>query len=143
MTSWCCLYTNARSLRSKVDELTVTCNIYQPKLIGITESWLDPRISDGEIQLSGFTLYRRDRVDRNGGGSALHVSSEVPCRVISINDTVEDSLFCEIRPTSTTCALVGVIYRPPQSDLSKVCNNIRRVVTRRYTNVLLVSNVVA
>ena len=79
-------------------------------------------------------------MDRNGGGSALYVSSEVPCRVISINDTVEDSLFCEIRPTSTTCALVGVIYRPPLSDLLEVCNNIRRVINRRYTNVLLMGD---
>jgi len=45
-------------------------------VVGISETWLSDRISDNEISIQGYTLFRKDRNSTNkskGGGVALYV----------------------------------------------------------------------
>jgi len=64
------LYYNARSLLPKFDELAATVEDLEPTVICIVESWLSAEISDSEISLVGYALYRLDR-NRHGGGHNL------------------------------------------------------------------------
>ena len=74
------LYINARSLLPNVDELLVLASVDKPKMICITESWMcHDNISDKEISIPGFQLFRRDR-NRHGGGVLMYVSDALQCK---------------------------------------------------------------
>ena len=36
-------------------------------IIGITDSWANKDISDAELGLTGYVMFRRDRIGRRGG----------------------------------------------------------------------------
>ena len=55
------LYTNATSLVNKMDEFKVTCEYFNPDIIGITETWF--RSNFNSSSLGGYNEYRRDRND--------------------------------------------------------------------------------
>ena len=77
---------NARSLFSKLDELCVLCLVNNYDIVCIVESWLSQDISDSELAITGYTIFRRDR-NRHGGGIIIFV---------------KDTLSCTILPTSTS-----------------------------------------
>ena len=48
-----------------------------PDIICITESWANANIGDGEININGYTVFRRDRHNRIGGGVLLYVKHNI------------------------------------------------------------------
>ena len=38
-----------------------------PHIIGITESYANKDISDAELGLTGYVMFRRDRIEEGGG----------------------------------------------------------------------------
>ena len=56
-------------------ELETNIEIYQPKIIGIVESWCNSSVLDGEISFEGYNLFRKDKVgaDGVGGGVLLYI----------------------------------------------------------------------
>ena len=49
----------------------------KPHIIGITESWANNDITNAELGLEGYVMFRKDRIGRRGGGvlpsaSGLH-----------------------------------------------------------------------
>ena len=40
----------------------------EPHIIGITESWANTDITDAELGLTGYVLFRRYRIGKTGGG---------------------------------------------------------------------------
>ena len=44
-------------------------------IVVLSESRLKSSISDSEVALNGFNLFRIDRLDRSGGGVAIYVNS--------------------------------------------------------------------
>ena len=63
----------SRPIVNKMDYFIADINVFNPDIIGVTESWTDDKISDAEIQIDGFVLFRQDRVvSKGGGGIALN-----------------------------------------------------------------------
>ena len=46
-----------------------------PQIIGITESWTN--IADAELGLTGYVIFRRDRIGRRGGAVILYVKESI------------------------------------------------------------------
>ena len=44
-----------------------------PHVIGIAEPWANTDITDAELGLSGYVMFRRDRIGRRGGRLILYV----------------------------------------------------------------------
>ncbi|CAI9597995.1 unnamed protein product, partial [Staurois parvus] len=65
-----CLFTIARSLPSKIGELEALVHEEKYGLIGIAESWLHPS-HDWAINIPGYVLFWRNRVNRKGGSVCL------------------------------------------------------------------------
>ena len=78
------LYTNCRSLISKIDDFRLLASSHSPHIIAICESWLDCSISDAELHIPGYSLVRRDR-DRHGGGLALFISDSLSFEAQSLS----------------------------------------------------------
>ena len=66
------LYLNVCSLLPKVDELRLLLLRYKDiDFFPVTETHLSPNISDGEIGIPGYTIYRLDRQAQSKGGGVL------------------------------------------------------------------------
>ena len=106
-----CLYFNARSLVKKLDDLQVLAT--KKDIIAVTETLLKPDIKDCELLPKlDFTIFRKDRLSRPGGGVMLAVFGErmyLECNA--------EALFCEVRPDSKRTFLNAVFYQPPDSSL--------------------------
>ena len=63
---WVCL--NAKSIVNKKNELNIMVEDTDPRIIGITESWANIDITYAELRLTGYVMFRRDRIGRRGGG---------------------------------------------------------------------------
>jgi hypothetical protein len=55
------LYLNARSVANKMDELTAIVNLWEPDVVGVTESWANENNFDTEYELEGYRMFRHDR----------------------------------------------------------------------------------
>ena len=58
---------NVRSIVNKMDALKM-----------LFKTWLSQSILDSEVNISGYTLVRQDRIDRSGGGTAIFVREGIP-----------------------------------------------------------------
>ncbi len=70
------LLLNACSFLNKFDEVITLSVSHKPHIIAITESWLHDKISDPEIEIRDYRLFRKDRKGR-GGGALLFIRSSL------------------------------------------------------------------
>ena len=59
-----CVCLNARSIINKKTELNIMVDDIKPYIIGITESWANNVITDAELGLEGYVMFRKDRMGR-------------------------------------------------------------------------------
>ena len=57
-----CLYTNANSLLGKLEELRCKVNNNKYHIIAITETWTKNDITDAELNITSYCLYKKDRL---------------------------------------------------------------------------------
>ena len=69
---------NARSIIHKKNELDIIMDEIKPHIIGITESWANNDITDAELRLEGYVMFRKDRMGRRGGGVLLYIEETIP-----------------------------------------------------------------
>ena len=63
-----CVCLNARSIINKKNELNIMVDDIKPhKIIGITESWAHNDITDAELGLEGYVMFRKDRIGKKEG----------------------------------------------------------------------------
>ena len=62
-----CIGLNARSIINMKSELNVMVHESDPHIIVITESWSNKDITDAELGLDGYVIFRKDRMGRKGG----------------------------------------------------------------------------
>ena len=62
-----CVCLNARSIVNKKKELNIMVEDTDPHIIGISESWTNTDIADAELGLTGYVIFRRDRIGRREG----------------------------------------------------------------------------
>ena len=105
------LYFNARSLKNKIDELSMRCKRHNPDVIVITETWFDPCLPDSLFSIDGYNLLRCDR-NSNGGGIALflrHTLSYQRIDIASIPNVKSNFLCCMLPELSI---IFFCIYHP-------------------------------
>ena len=55
-----CVCLNARSIVNKKNKLNIMVEDIDPHIIGITKSWANTDITDAELGLTGYVMFRRD-----------------------------------------------------------------------------------
>jgi len=73
-----CIYTNARSMGNKQEELEAIVQQDSYDLVAITEMWWDDS-HDWSAATHGYKLFRRDRRGKRAGGVALYVRDCFSC----------------------------------------------------------------
>ena len=72
-----CIYFNARSIVNKLDDLQLYIDKKKADIISITETWLKEEISDVELNIIDFTIFRHDRLNKTGGGVILLIKKDI------------------------------------------------------------------
>ena len=121
--------------------------------MALSETWLDDSISDTELALENYNLFRKER-NRHGGGVAVYVRS--PLTVSSLDSVKStESSFESLWISISGCQLPSsvafcVCYRPPSSssnfvdsfssDIKSVLAVSRLIVVCGDFNVNLLNN---
>ena len=103
------------------DELKATLQTNEVSLVFITETRLNENVDDGAVQLSGFSLVRRDRLTRIGSGVCAYINEHIPFKILTdFHDEKFESLWLYLKPKKlfrgVSCLVLCVIYHPPSSD---------------------------
>ncbi|EFA12433.1 hypothetical protein TcasGA2_TC005244 [Tribolium castaneum] len=111
------LYTNIASLSSKFNDLLLEVTEFRPSIIALTETWLNPSISDDAVHIENYSIYRDDRLSQKGGGVCFYVdkikiSKFFKITQICISVKPYDSLWLKFEGNEQTF-VIACIYRPP------------------------------
>ena len=105
-----CVCLNTRSIINKKNELDIMVDEIKPHIIGITESWANNDITDAELGLEGYVMFRKDRM----------VQEEADCN---------EAIWCKL-VTGHTTVTIGIVYRCPnitKQNNEKIHNVISEV----------------
>ena len=81
-----CVCLNARSIINKKEELNIMVDVIKPHIIGITESWANNDITDAELGLESYAMFRKDRAGRRGGGVLLYIKDTIPAYELQLKE---------------------------------------------------------
>ena len=74
MNNFSVVHYNIQSILNKVDVLGAELKNFD--IICLTETWLNPNISDDCLTIDGFKLYRRDRRSDSHGGICVYAKKQ-------------------------------------------------------------------
>ena len=74
---------NARSIINKKTELYIMVDDIKPHIIGITESCANNDITDAELGLEGYVMFRKDIMGKRGGGVLSYIKETIPAYMYS------------------------------------------------------------
>ena len=135
------LYYNARSLLPKLD---VVYEATKPDIVCIVETWLDDRVSDSELSLDNYQLFRFDR-NRHGGGVAIYVCNFLSCNIIVQGGPhrLEFISLSISSPSFVNKFCICLFYRPPSSPVSifdNLCTTLQLVNPAQFSRFLLIGD---
>jgi hypothetical protein len=114
------IYTNARSIRNKINDLKALIASEIVDIIAITESWIKSS-SDfiGEFSLPGYKIFSKERKNKKGGGVLLYVREflNVEEVILNDNDFNIEILSVNIKHEKQKINFT-VVYRPPSQNSS-------------------------
>ena len=132
------IHLNARSLLPHFDDIASLVSKYRPEILALSETWLDSSVTDSEINLPNYFLYRCDR-SRSGGGVAVYCADHLSCSVLTcgVSASGVESLWVSIDSKLFSSPLaLGCFYRPPSSpsvSVHDLCDDIETVmISRKY-----------
>ena len=114
------IHTNCQSGMNKRSEINDMVDCRKPHILALTEFGASNNVKDSELGVEGYTLYRGNHSDGNGGpgrGAALYISNLLNHSACpGLDDVAFDcSAWSIVRLTNSKTLLVGVIYRSPNS----------------------------
>ena len=109
-----CVCLNARSIVNKKNELNIMVEDIDSHIIGITESWANTDITDAELGLTGYVMFRRDRIGRRGGGVVLYVKESIQVYEIKLEREADydEAIWYKI-VSGNSKLTIGLVYRSP------------------------------
>jgi hypothetical protein len=102
----------ALSKPQAIDHLAADLTSYHIDAAVITETHFKSKHSDSVVGVSGYTVFRRDRARRRGGGVALYVLSTIQSSVWTYSADEHTYELLWVRVGSNT--FVGALYHPPK-----------------------------
>ena len=94
-----CVCLNARSiLINKKDELNIMVDDIKPHIIGITETWANNDITDAELGLEGYAMFRKERMGRRGGGVLLYIKDNILAYEVQLQEEADcnEAIWCKL-----------------------------------------------
>ena len=113
------MYTNARSVVNKIQELKLIVFNVQPDIIALTETWTHENITNHYLSIPNYYIAsRQDRRDTNngrGGGIIIYVKDSIKTNEILIPTNFNQVACIDIITSSNHTTNLLVVYRSPNS----------------------------
>ena len=122
---------NTRSILPKIDSLRLLMKDNPYGVFSVSETWLEPSISNAKISLAGCSVVRMDRCEKIGGGTAIYVCDSLPFKTHSdlrINE-LENCMIEVLRP-KTKKLFICCVYRAPNKPLENYINQLNSVILK-------------
>jgi hypothetical protein len=86
-------------------------------IVGIVETWTTSKISDAELTIDGYNMYRLDRNGNKGGGLVMYINDRIRSSLCTemMSGEFAESIWCNIT-IDTGKVLIGMCYRCPDSQ---------------------------
>lgn len=105
---------NTRSIVNKMDDIVLLNQVKPFDIFMVSDTWLNPDISDSEVSLPGYTLARHDRSEKHGGGTAIFIRDGIPYKHrTDLTDSTAETCWIEINRPKCKKLFVCCAYRPP------------------------------
>ena len=133
-------HVNMRSLQPhdrslKLDEMySLLCIDKNFDVICVSETWLDNTISDDDITLPEYQVFRRDR-NRHGGGVAIYAHNSLPIKYLDDFNMDGIELTCVEIKLNSKSILLACCYRPPgtRANADEFLENFQTVINLMFT----------
>ena len=115
------IHSNCQSAMNKASEISALVDEQKPHVLALTEFGAGDSVTDGELGIEGYTLYRGNHSSGGGGlgkGVAAYVAntlSHAACSKFD-NEDFDCSTWITIKLSDNKTLLVGVVYRSPNSN---------------------------
>ena len=108
---------NIHCLEPKVDQVQIYLYKHDFDILALSETFLCENISDAQVNIEGYKLYRKDRVGRIGGGVAFYVKDGIEAiPEVKLNDSDIEALWLRLVYPFRPPILICCMYRPPNSS---------------------------
>ena len=91
-------------------------------VITVSETWLNSTVTNAEVSINGYKLYRQDRLHKRGGGVCAFIREDIKVSILKDISQVSESYFQQLwlkmQNKKLKSIIVCVSYRPPESPLS-------------------------
>lgn len=114
-------------------------------IVGTSESWANHGITDVELSIEEFDMFRLDRERSRAGGLIMYVSKKWKAmECTELNDNMfEESTWCKIT-TRDEELLIGICYRSPSSNEEnndRLLQLLEQSVTKtRHTHLMIMGD---
>ena len=125
---------NIRGLLGKKDELSTILKKCLFDVMCVCETFIDYNVAHDEIIIQGYSVELRNR-NRHGGGVLIYVKDGIKyTKITDLTSTLVESTWINIKQLA-----VGVMYRPPSSDVEYFTNMLDQLdhIYSKYDNVIL------
>ena len=107
------MLTNARSMKNKLEEISLRLKQVKPDVMVLTESWLGKHECSSMFGMTGYKILRQDRV-RHGGGILVYISEmcefiECTCIDLDLKDFETDIMCFILNPGNV---MIIAMYHP-------------------------------
>lgn len=110
------MYFNAQGLTSNINQLKIAITNVYPKIILLSETHLTEDISDGEINICNYNLYRTNSTSRHTGGVAIYINNQIQVLRIEKSVVERNAWFLAIKiKWYDLCVIVACVYHSPNS----------------------------
>ena len=128
---------NIRSIKKNLSSFSNYLDIlrFDFAFLGITETWLTPETCE-LYNLNQYDLYEFHRINRSGGGVGIFIKNQISFTKREDLHIFEDDLEClfiEVDKavfTNQNNIIIGVIYRPPNTDMNKFMDSYGMVLDK-------------
>ena len=84
--------------------------------MGITETWLKGYITDAQVHIENYSVFRSNREMRKNGGALLYVHNSY---IVSSSESFRDQFYnCIILKIEELNCITAAVYRPPDCPTS-------------------------
>lgn len=88
----------------------------------VSETWLDNSITDLEVEIPGYDVYRLDRHEKTGGGVCTYVRESYKTKHLHdlsfISSAGFHQLWLQVQVGRCKWIVICTVYRPPNSHLN-------------------------
>ena len=110
--------------------------------MGVAETWLAADVTDGEVSIPHYKLFRKDRALQHGGGVCIYCHETTRVKQRADLETDLEILWIEIMEQKHS-TLVGCAYRPPDKSVAYwdvFQANIEKAMQGRQSRTVLIGD---